>query len=261
MICCGIWGNDKSGKSSLALSFPKPIHHFEFDLGGYDRAIRRFTKERDDGLITSEPFIIGNMNEVTIKQSKIIVGAKELWYEFLVKYLRFLNDKDIITGVIDTGTLLYNLDCDAFLQEKQEIQFDSKGNLLPNERLRAILQPPEYREPNTRMRGIIYQAKAHGKNLVLVHHSRDEYKSTLDRKTGEIKEAKTGEKERSGFASLGDSTDLMLHTYTKQNRETKATEFYCKVDEQSVPPGLVGMEFENPTYDKIMDATRMIQGE
>ncbi|GAG36888.1 unnamed protein product, partial [marine sediment metagenome] len=68
-------------------------------------------------------------------------------------------------------------------------------------------------------------------------------------------------RKRSGFASLGDSTDLMFHTYTKQDNETKATKFYCKVDEQSVPPGLIGMEFEDPSYDGIMKAIRMIQGE
>jgi len=258
MICCGIWGEDKSGKSSLALTFPKPIQHLEFDLGGYDRAKWRFKKDTDGGFVTTKPFVVpmqGTIDEVTIKQSKIVTGVKELWYEFLVEYLRFLKS-EMVTGVIDTGTLLWETICTAYLQEKQEIQLDPNGNLLRSEsRLRVSLLPIEYREPNIRMRGLIYQAKAHGKNLVLTHHSRDEYKPMTDFKTGEIKDSRTGERERSGFSSLGDSTDLMLHTY-KQNGK-----FYCKVDEQSVPTALVGMEFEDPSYDKIAEAIRMIQGE
>jgi len=258
MICCGIWGEDKSGKSSLALTFPKPIQHFEFDLGGYDRAIWRFKKDKDSDVITTKSFVMpiqGNVDEVTIKPSKIITGVKELWYQFLVEYLKFLKD-DIVTGIMDTGTLLWEMICTAYLQEKQEIQLDPNGNLLRSEsRLRVSLLPIEYREPNIRMRGLIYQAKAHGKHLILAHHSRDEYKPMTDFKTGEIKDARTGARERSGFSSLGDSTDLMLHTYKKNGG------FYCKVDEQSVPAALVGMEFENPSYDKIMDAIRMIQGE
>jgi len=257
MICCGIWGEDKSGKSSLALSFPKPIQHFEFDLGGYDRTIWRFKKDKDNGSITTKPFVVpmqGNIDEVTIKQSKIITGVKELWYQFLVEYLRFLKG-DVVTGIIDTGTLLWETICTAYLQEKQEIQLDPNGNLLPSEnRLRVSLLPIEYREPNIRMRSVIYQAKAHGKHLILTHHSRDEYKPMLDFKTGETRDSRTGMRERSGFSSLGDSTDLMLHTYKKGDK------FYCKVDEQSVPTALVGMEFEDPSYDKIDGAIRMIQG-
>ena len=215
-LVVGIWGNDKTGKSSLALSFPKPIQHFEFDLGGYDRAIKRFKKERDAGLITTKPFIMpiqGNIDGVSIKESKIITGAKETWYKFLMAYLEFLKG-NMVTGIMDTGTLLYNLDCDAYLQEKQELQLPLRpdGMGQDGKSLRVILQPPEYREPNTRMRGLIYQAKAHGKNLVLTHHSRDEYKPMLNQRTGNIEETKTGAKERSGFASLGDGTDLMLHT-------------------------------------------------
>ena len=256
-LVVGIWGGDKTGKSSLALSFPKPIQHFEFDLGGYDRAIKRFKKERDAGLITTKPFIMpiqGNIDKVSIRQSKIITGVKELWYQFLLAYLEFLKG-DMATGSIDTATLLWELICTAYLQEKQEVQLDQRGNVLPNERLRISLLPIEYREPNIRMRGLIYQAKAHGKNLVLAHHCKDEYKPMLNRKTGDIEEMKTGAKERSGFASLGDSTDLMLHTYKKGGM------FYCKVCEESVPSALVGMEFEDPSYDKIIDVIKMINGD
>jgi len=257
-MICGLWGEDKSGKSSVALTFPKPIQHFEFDLGGYDRAIWRFSEDRNKGLITTKPFVMpiqGAIDNVTVRQSKIITGVKELWYEFLVEYLRFLTSKEIATGIIDTGTLLWEIICTAYLQEKQEMQFNSEGNLLPGEKLRVSLLPIEYREPNIRMRGIIYQAKAHGKHLVLAHHARDEYKPMLNTKTGNIEDGRSGKRERSGFSSLGDSADLMLHTYTDNGK------FFCEVDAPSVPSPLVGMVFGNPSYDGIMAAIKRIKGE
>jgi len=240
------------------LTFPKPIQHFEFDLGGYDRAIWRFAEDRNEGLITTRPFVMpiqGTIDNVTVRQSKIITGVKELWYEFLIEYLRFLKDEDKATGIIDTGTLLWEVICTAYLQEKQELQLDSKGNVLPGEKLRVNLLPIEYREPNIRMRGIIYQAKAHGKHLVLAHHARDEYKPMLNPKTGNVEDARSGKRERSGFSSLGDSADLMLHAYTDNGK------FFCEVDSPSVPSPLVGMKFENPTYDGIMATIKMIRGE
>src|SRR4030042_5178793 len=177
-----LFGEDKSCKSTLALSFPKPLCYQELDIGGFNRACRNLPhlpiKEwYEQGLIKVEPYIIpfqiGKLDAVnnTIRPSKIIVGMKELFYRFVGNFLKHLED-DTGTLVLD-GTLLYDLTCQAYLQEKQEIQMDVKGNVLAGEKLRVSLTPLEYREPYTRMRGIIYNAKAREKNLVLMHHATD----------------------------------------------------------------------------------------
>ncbi|GAG77714.1 unnamed protein product, partial [marine sediment metagenome] len=163
----GIWGNDKTAKTTLALTFPKPIYYFEFDLGGFDRAKGRFKAELDS--IHYQRFIVpipelSQLMEPTFKPSKIIVGVKELWYQFLGQYLKFLNGTDV-TGVIDTGSLLYDIDCNGYLQEKQELQLDPQGKNISGRELRTSLQPIEYQQPNARMRALIYHAKAQGKHL------------------------------------------------------------------------------------------------
>jgi len=248
-MIAGIWGNDKTGKTSLALSFPKPMHYMEFDLGGYDRAKHRFKKEIEGGLITHKAYIVpfqGDFSEVTFKPSKIITGMKEFWYSFLQDYIGFLNaNNGIATGVLDTGTLLWESICTAFLQEKQELQIDKNGNVIGGRELRTSLLPIEYREPNIRMRGLIYQARVHGKNLILTHHSRDVYATRPNPKTGAYEEVRTDQKERAGFNSLGDSTDLMLHTYLEGGV------FKCRVCDESTPPSLIGTIIDNPTYDMI----------
>ncbi len=35
----GIWGEDKTGKTTLALTFPKPMKVMEIDIGGFTRAV------------------------------------------------------------------------------------------------------------------------------------------------------------------------------------------------------------------------------
>ena len=257
----GIWGNDKTGKTSLALSFPKPMLYMELDLGGFDRAAPRFKAEVDEGLITHKEYSVpfqgdfGVGDTPTFKPSKIITGMKEFWYSFLQDYIGFLNkDNGIATGVIDTGTLLWETICTAFLQEKQELQLDENGNVVGGKELRTSLLPIEYREPNIRMRGLLYQARVHKKNLVLTHHSRDVYASRPNPKTGGYEEVRTDQKERAGFNSLGDSTDLMLHTYMENGT------FMCNVCEESVPPTLVGTVIDNPTYDKIQNIVSKVNG-
>lgn len=253
------WGNDKSCKTTLALTFPKPLVVMEWDIGGFDRAIYRFQKEFDAGLIIHEMYPIPFQAEqfdpakLQVRPSKRITGMKELWYKFLINYIKHL-DEPIATIVIDTGTLLWEVDCAGYLQEKQEIQLDAKGNLLPNEKLRVSLLPIEYREPNIRMRGIIYQAKAHGKHLVLTHHSRDEYGPVLQR-DGSIAEARTGKKERSGWGPLGDGADVIVHTYW----DDKAKLPFCKVELAEVKQ-LEGIVFKEPTFDKINRTIRMMKG-
>jgi len=263
-IVVGIWGDDKSGKTSIALSFPKPMYYMEFDIGGYDRAkygypgcIEVPAKSEKEGLITRKYFVtpLQVADTVNFRPTKIISGIKELWYEFLKTFMvEFITIPKIVTGVIDTGTLLWDTITGSYLQEKQELQLDLQGNVKPNERLRVSLLPVEYKEPNIRMRGLIYQVRVHNKNLVLLHHSRDEYGPMPNPKTGQVEEARTGRKERSGFASLGDSTNWMMRTVNNSGK------FHAEMGIGTVPPQMVGIKIPNPTYNDIVKYIETIVG-
>jgi len=251
------------------MSFPKPLVDMEYDIGGFQRACRNMPNLpiKDwytQGLIKLEtypiPFQIGKLDPVAniIRPSKIIVGMKELFYQFAGNYIRHLQNPDIRTIVVDTGTLLYEVTCTGYLQEKQEIQMDANGNLLPSEvkkGLRVSLLPIEYREPYIRMRGFIYQAKAYNKNLVLTHHASDEYGLVRNSK-GEVVEGKTGKRVLHGWGQLGDGADVLGNTYW--DKATKKP--YFKVELAEVKE-LEDMVFEEPTYDKINTVIKMIRGE
>ena len=261
-----LWGEDKSCKNTLAMTFPRPIVDMEFDIGGFARANRNLPHLPikdwiNSGEITLEqyimPFQIGQLDPVnaTIRPSKIIVGMKELFYQFAGKYIQHLKDPNIKTIVVDTGTLLYEVTCTGYLQEKQEIQLNPDGTVKPKERLRVSLLPIEYREPYIRMRSFIYQAKAHGKHLVLTHHASDEYGFVKDGKGG-IVEGKTGKRMLHGWAQLGDGADVLGRTYWDKSKGKP----YFDVELAEVKE-LEGMTFEEPTFDKIQKVIKMMRGE
>ena len=261
-----LWGEDKSCKNTLAMTFPKPLVDMEFDIGGFDRANRNLPNLPIKDWISAGdikleqyvmPFQIGKLDPVsnTIRPSKIIVGMKELFYQFAAKYIQHLKDPNIKTIVVDTGTLLYEVTCTGYLQEKQEIQLNPDGSVKPKERLRVSLLPIEYREPYIRMRSFIYQAKAHGKHLVLTHHASDEYGFVKDGK-GAVVEGKTGKRVLHGWTQLGDGADVLGHTYWDK-AEGKP---YFNVELAEVKE-LEGMKFIEPTYDKISTVIKMLRGE
>jgi len=264
----GIWGEDKTCKTSLALTFPKPMVIMEMDIGGYDRAKYRFQDDINKGLIKYEPYpmplTFGTLNmeglldpsKLEIKPSKQVIGMKELFYKWAASYLRHLKDINIASIVIDTATLLYSITCDSYLQELQEKQLPLNANGLGRDgkQLRSQLLQIEYREPNNRMRGIIYNAKASGKHLIMTHHARDEYKP-MPQRDGSIANSQTGKRERAGFSTLGDSADVIVHTFWDGVKNIPT----CTVDLAEVKP-LEGMLLETPTYEKIASRIKFFKG-
>jgi len=262
-----LWGEDKSCKNTLALSFPRPIVDMEFDVGGFKRACRNLPHLPikdwyNNGEIILEqyaiPFQLGDIDPVAsiVRPSKRVTGMKELWYKFAAKYVEHLQNPNIASILVDTGTLLYEVTSAGYLQEKQEAQFDANGNLLPKEKLLTHLYPPVlYQQVNIRMRGFIYQAKRFDKNLILTHHASDVY-GLVPGAGGALVEGRTGKRQLHGWGQLGDGADVVGYTYWNST----AKKPYFNVELAEVKE-LEGMVFEEPTYDKIQTVISMIRGE
>ena len=266
-MICVLWGEDKSCKSTMALSFPRPLVNMEFDIGGFNRACRnigdlKIKDWKDTGEITNQQYIMPMQLQLdSAKQlgpSKIVIGIKELWYEFATGFIKNVQNPDVQTIVVDTGTLLYELTCTGYLQEKQELQMplrpDGKGS--DNKALRVSLLPIEYREPYIRMRGFLHQAKAYRKNLVLTHHAADEY-GLIRLRDGGMGEGKTGKRVLHGWTQLGDGADIITHNYWDKTLKKPM----CEVELAGDAKELEGMVFQEPTYDKLVTTIKMMRGE
>jgi len=246
-----IWGEEKTGKSTLALTFPTPIYHFDLDVGGFARAAWRF-KNKD---IRSKPYVAHDelekllKGDITVKAGRRVLGMKELWQEIIVDYAKVLQDTAIATVVMDSGTQLWSICHSAFLQEKQEAQ----GKVADGD-LRERLQPMEYGAPNARMRSIIYAARSYKKNLVITHYPRDIYITQVN-SDGKVVDVKSGKIEPDGFKENRRLTDLEISTFIDKSGAPRSI-----ITRSGISMEALNIELE-PTYDAIIPAIQMMRGE
>jgi len=266
-VRCAIWGKEGSGKSTMALTFPKPISHFDIDVGGYDRAIWRI----DEADIKSTSYAIPIQKEklmgaskegagTTIRFPRQVVGQKELWQRIVTDYIRDCQNPKIKTIIIDSATQLWFICHQGKLQEKQEIQL-SKGMKVEDDRFREKLQPVEY--PNDRMRDLIYAAKGYDKNLVVTHYPRNIYKERFG-SNGKVVTFKSDDIEPDGFKDTSKLVDVVFWTYTEIDSSTKKVLGRAKITIKCGIPGLgmtaVGLELPSPTYEGIIQAKEAMEG-
>jgi len=201
-----IAGEEKTGKTTFALTFPKPMMYLEFDIGGFDRAIRRI---KDSKQIKRRQFFIPINLLASRRQlaSQGLKGFKELWFDFIETFDEACRG-DYKTIVIDTWFQVYELVRLAVLQEKQENQLDQNGSLKKGEiKLRESLLQVEYAEPYARLRNILFYAKGTGKHLVLVTYDADKYEPQID-DSGRITEVRTGKKVPAGWKETEKHADI-----------------------------------------------------
>ena len=251
-----IVGEEGSCKSTMGLSWPKPLFHFEIDFGGFSRAAWRVLKENpelrvyrckiDEDLtkldfekydIITKPYpkplqvnkLMGQLtgkastpSARTIHQPKKVEGMKELWQNLITDFV-YVCQQNTVTQMIDSATALWNIDHNTRLQELQEVQeykwrLDAKTKAIPfpEDEYRERLQPIEYGQPNDRMTTILQTSRSFGKNLVLTHYPTDEYGMVPDGKGG-LTEGKTGKAVIDGFKHTGKLCDLIVWTSVKES--------------------------------------------
>lgn len=257
-MIASLWGKEGSGKSSTALTWPKPLFHMDLDLGGFDRAIWRAEKiaresgkplkiyrcdadedvsviEWEDFDIISKPYpvpaqidkLLGVPTVTPGSRTKVrfprkVVGIKELWQTFVIDYATACQSKELRTIVADSATQLWWIAHTGYLQEKKEIQL-AKNMKEEDDKFRESLTSLEYGEPNSRMQQLIYTARSYGKNLVQTHYPRDIYAEKLD---GErVVSYKTGDVEPDGFKHTVKLDDIVLWIYTEKNKDKKDTNY------------------------------------
>lgn len=277
-LVVGVAGDDKSGKTSFALSAPRPIFHMGLDVGGFYRAEHRFRNDIAAGVVSNReyPFpqqaLMGDLFS-RFRQSYRLLGMKELWFDaFLTDYYSALTGEtppDTVgktkpflapcgqpyqTIIMDNAALVWNLCCMAFLQEKQEAQ----EPLRQGERYREKLAEIEYAEPNARYRALVNTARAVGKNLILLHPLTDERKERINGK-GEIEKYITGKHIPEGWRRSGQVVDMMIETTRTVLADQNIVK--AKVVLSGMSLDLHGVELPSPDWMSMVNLISIARGE
>ena len=251
-----IVGEEGSCKSTMALTYPKPLFHFDLDVGGFDRAAWLLKKndpdlrikrcERDENLaeinfsefdIITKPYpkplqinkLMGQLTTPStkpasireIKQPKKVEGMKELWQTIITDFV-YACQQPTVSLVFDSATMFWNIDHNARLQELQEIQeykwkMDSNTKNIP-------FSENEYRE---RLQPIEY-GQPNDRMTTVLHTSRSFRKNLIlthyptdeyapmPDGKGGMADGKTGIKVIDGFKHTAKLCDLIVWTSVKE---------------------------------------------
>lgn len=260
-----IKGENNTGKTALALSFPKQLEYFDCDPGGFARALVTVPKTERDGIVYhAYPMPVTTIRAnlgIDLSKSGMdrLRGVKELWYQFVDAFCDAIDDPNVSTLVIDTFSQLYSICIDAFLQEKQEAQ-ESGGKLPTGQKYRENLIQIEYRNVNQRMH-TLFDAVPDHKNLVVIHHMDDVWGEKLDAK-GKVVDAVVG-RDAKGWKKCGpaaaDLADIVMQM--EQQHIKKAGEplkvVFVGTFKKS-PPILMEQSLEFPTYTDIVSRMKLV---
>lgn len=270
-----ICGDEGTGKTTMTLTFPKPIVHFDTDVGGFRRAIWRLDAKDIVSNSYPKPIQIEKLMGQTGQPSTRVVipkkveGMKELWQQIVTDFVAACTNASVRTIVIDSSTSLWNICHQSHLQELQEKQLAQhrlKNPKVPfdESEYREKLLPIEYGPANDRMRTVLHTARSFNKNLVLTHYPTDEYGVVPDGK-GNMVEGKTGLKVIDGFKETVKLSDLVMWLKIKEisvqgivSRQPTAKITKCGIEGMGLDA--VGLEIP-ATYEGIINLKNLMSGE
>lgn len=263
-----ICGEEGTSKTTMGLTFPKPLRHYDIDVGGFRRAIWRL---KPDGIVSRsypKPLqmekLIGAVS-TRLAAPKKVEGVKELWQRIAQDFVTDCQDESVRTVVLDSATLFWNICHNSHLQELQERQLAIHRSEFPNKpfdesRYRERLQPIEYGPANDRARTVLHTARSYQKNLVLIHYPTDEYGTDVDDKGRKV-EVKTGRKIMDGFKETAKLADLVVWISIKNiDKVDTPMAKITKCGLEGLGLVAVGLEIE-ATYEGIRNLQKTMRGE
>ncbi len=266
-----ICADEGQGKSSMALSYPKPLFHMDLDLNGFRRAAWRLQGLKVKELGPEEPVIgqyfsaydiitkpyprtipmdklLGPTTDkvngtIQIRKSNKVEGMAELWMKIITDFVIVCQQPLSRSVVIDTGDTFYVTASQSHLQFLQEKQI-AAGEQDPN-RLREKLQKLEYTPVYDKIRQVLYTGSGFRKNIVITSYPKPIYAESVNSQ-GEVIEYNTGKEEVGGFKDYTKLADLVVWVTTPAGSNGKphpvATITKCGIADMGM--GAVGMTFE-----------------
>lgn len=212
-LVIGAWGDVKTAKTTLGLSFPTPWLLFDFDLG-FARSKHRLPKIQPGKTLMEIPWNMPlssdllHSADMIVKSYKLPIkfpkqpvrGWLSLWEDEVLPDITMTMEADYIKSLLyDTGTVMWNLGKDAQLERAQ-------NNSAKKNETRESLSEIEYSMPNQEMRAVLGSAKHYGKNLYIPHHVGGKYERTMSGRSERVGDT------WDGWRHLGAIVDIIVHT-------------------------------------------------
>ncbi len=284
-----ICGDEGTGKTTMGLTFSKPLFHLDIDVGGIDRAIWRMPKLRVSHLAPDQslkgidwsqvdvvsksypkPIQLERLTGTTAPDSpdirltsvKKVSGMRELWQAITMDFVTVCQAPTITSIMIDSSTALWNIAHNTQLQIIQEKQV-AEGKIKRDDDYRERLMPVEYGPANDRMRQLFHTARVFRKNLILTHYPTDEYGAVPDGKGG-IVDGKTGRKIMDGFKETAKLSDLIVwlrigEVEVEGNKQKTPLASILKCGIPGMGLGAVGLEVM-AEFEGIINLRNMMKG-
>ncbi len=227
-----VWGKPKSGKTTLALSFPEPIFYFNWDLG-LEHHVNRL---RDSGK--------------DIRVATYVCSPLMTPEETVASLKEFERDFDMARKEVGGGTIVWDTASDLWALVSKKVVDDAMARIRRKASERgkdAPEKPPmfEYGPANAYWLNLIRIVKASDASLVLIEREKPVYDEG-GRDTGRT--ARQGQKDNSYAAEM---------TMRMEVRRVAGELVHVGVIESSVyGDALVDQPVENPTFVSIMGLAR-----
>jgi hypothetical protein len=259
-----IEGEEATTKTTTALTSPKPLVMFAFDVGE-ERAINgtkfdEFFADKKIDIIRYDAKVDpdtlnkswkkGDGFDITVFElprpiqldDALFHGITEQWNYFISLFGYITRDDYVKSIIVDTMTKARKIKADSHLQVLQE---KTKGSDNPRMRLLEI----EYAAPNGAIESLYSIVKGMGdQNLIATHHLRDQYKDTLYK--GEIKQMRTGKLELEGWNKTHTAVDVAIRM-SKSNSNGEGLKIGCEILKCGYNLSLEGLKLSDPTWDKL----------
>lgn len=241
------WGPTKTGKSTFGVSFPQVVvFDFEMRLNGIPKQILDQALE----IISYKPPMpldrLTGSKENRIRRQ----GYRALLDQFSADYInKFLQNPQALSGFIDTGTILYEYCCEAYIEDLQTTELAEKGVIV-----RQQLLPIEYRTPYSWMENFYKYARVYGKNLVVTHAEDDQRMDVMNAR-GEKESLITGKKELKGYSRTPERVDLVLRHRLDNGKPV------ALIEESGVCLEIRGAAISEPTFQKLVDMVQVFKPE
>lgn len=228
-----IEGEEYTGKSHLALTFPEPIGYQSFDYGE-NRVLPNFRGKKIGVKRYHFDFDVA-LKERAEWEKQAASVLEKVWNPWERDFRRLASSGDFKTVVWDTGTDINVL---------KRLSLYGKIAQIPQEAYGIV---------NAEFKELVQFAKRCGINLVMIHQLKEEYdEKIVDSPRGPKKERfKTGKLLRQGNNAIGYLIDVSVRM-SRVEKRGEPVKFVGKILKAGANKDAVGMELDNPTYDSLM---------